>query len=121
MTSSTTRLSSPPASRLSRGSLGGSLGSLGSRSLDEELEILSNSDSSSASGGGGGGEKVVKKEINVVLPGPRMRLMAVDAGMPMRDLLVHLCGANHLSPTQFFLEATDAEGAPIAFKQNDKI
>ena len=70
------------------------MGSLGSRSLDEELEILSNSDSSSTSGGvaeGGGGrgggagggvaiglQKTLKKEVNVVLPGPRMRLMAVD-------------------------------------------
>ena len=39
----------------------------------------------------------------------------------MRDLLVHLCGANHLNPTQFVLEAADVDGAKIAFKQNTKI
>ena len=39
----------------------------------------------------------------------------------MRDLLVHLCGANHLNPTQFVLEAADVDGAKITFKQNTKI
>ena len=41
--------------------------------------------------------------------------------MPMRDLLVHLCGANHLNPTQFVLEAADVDGEKITFKQNTKI
>ena len=41
--------------------------------------------------------------------------------MPMRDLLVHLCGANHLNPTQFVLDAGDVDGAKITFKQNTKI
>ena len=39
----------------------------------------------------------------------------------MRDLLVFLCGANHLNPTQFHLEAKNAEGAEVTFKPNHKL